>query len=166
MREVVFYRTESGDCPVEAFLDTLSAKQAQKVTWVMKLIEDLEVVPVKYFKKMTGTDDIWEIRIQSGNNIFRILSFVEANNLVILNHAFQKKSQKTPKKEIAIAEVGEPLIKSWSTILGAKLSISALRNLAIALLLLAFRALILIIFHPNMMRPDLIRGSLEKRIIS
>jgi phage-related protein len=104
MREVVFYRTESGDCPVEAFLDTLSAKQAQKVTWVMKLIEDLEVVPGKYFKKMTGTDDIWEIRIQSGNNIFRILSFVEANNLVILNHAFQKKSQKTPKKEIAIAE--------------------------------------------------------------
>ena len=79
-------------------------EQAQKVAWVMELIEDLEVVPVKYFKKMIGTDDIWEIRIQSGNNIFRILGFVEANNLVVLNHAFQKKTQKTPKKEIAIAE--------------------------------------------------------------
>lgn len=104
MREVIFYRTESGDCPVEEFLDALSAKQAQKVAWVMELIEDLDVVPAKYFKKMIGTDDIWEIRVQSGNNIFRILGFVEANNLVVLNHAFQKKTQKTPKKEIAIAE--------------------------------------------------------------
>lgn len=104
MREVVFYRTESGDCPVEEFLDALTAKQAQKVAWVMELIEDLEVVPVKYFKKMTGTDDIWEIRVQSGNNIFRILGYMEVNNLVVLNHAFQKKTQKTPRREIAIAE--------------------------------------------------------------
>lgn len=76
MREVVFYRTDSGDCPVEEFLDSLSAKQAQKVTWVMSLIEDLEVVPVKFFKKMTGTDDLWEIRVQSGSNIYRILGFI------------------------------------------------------------------------------------------
>jgi len=64
----------------------------------------LTFVPVKYIKKMTGTDDIWEIWIQSGNNIFRILGFAKENNLVVLNHAFQKKTQKTPKKEIAIAE--------------------------------------------------------------
>lgn len=70
----------------------------------MNLIEELEIVPVKYFKKMTGTDDIWEIRIQSGNNIFRILGFLYEQNLVVLNHAFRKKTQKTPKKEIAIAE--------------------------------------------------------------
>lgn len=76
MREVVFYRTDSGDCPVEEFLDSLSAKQAQKVTWVMSLIEDLEVVHVKFFKKMTGTDDLWEIRVQSGSNIYRILGFI------------------------------------------------------------------------------------------
>ena len=102
--EIVFYRMDSGDCPVEEFLDSLPAKQAQKVTWVMNLIEDLEIVPVKYFKKMTGTDDIWEIRVQSGNNIFRILGFIKENNLMVLNHAFQKKTQKTPRKEIAIAE--------------------------------------------------------------
>ena len=102
--EIVFYRMDSGDCPVEKFLDSLSAKQAQKVTWVMDLIEDLDIVPVKYLKKMTGTDDIWEIRVQSGNNIFRILGFIQENNVMVLNHAFQKKTQKTPKKEIAIAE--------------------------------------------------------------
>jgi len=53
---------------------------------------------------MTATDDIWEIRVQSGNNIFRILGYMKEHNLVVLNHAFQKKTQKTPKKEIAIAE--------------------------------------------------------------
>lgn len=104
MSEIIFYRTESGYCPVEEFLDTLSSKQAQKVTWVMQLVEELEIVPVKYFKKMTGTDDLWEIRVQSGNNIFRILGFLEEGHLVVLNHAFQKKTQKTPKKEIAVAE--------------------------------------------------------------
>lgn len=104
VRRIVFYRTTSGSCPVEEFLDTLSSKHARKVTWVMQLVEELEIIPVKFFKKMTGTDDLWEVRVQSGNNIFRILGFLEEDHLVILNHAFQKKTKKTPKKEIAIAE--------------------------------------------------------------
>jgi len=41
MREIIFYRTSSGKCPVEEFLDSLSAKQAQKVTWVIALVESL-----------------------------------------------------------------------------------------------------------------------------
>lgn len=104
MKEIHFYRTESGDCPVEFFLDSLNAKQAQKVIWVLQLIEELEQVPVQYFKKLVNTDDLWEVRIQVGNNIFRLLGFLEADNLVILNHGFQKKTQKTPKKQILIAE--------------------------------------------------------------
>jgi len=35
MREILFYRTKSDECPVEDFLDTLDSKQAQKVAWVM-----------------------------------------------------------------------------------------------------------------------------------
>ena len=73
----------------------------------MQLVEELEIIPVKFFKKMTGTNDLWEIRVQSGNNIFRILGFLEEEHLVVLNHAFQKKTQKTPKKEIAVAEARE-----------------------------------------------------------
>lgn len=104
MREIIFYRTESGSCPVEEFLDSLSAKHAQKATWVMQLVEELEIIPIKYFKKMTGTDGLWEIRVQSGNNIFRLFGFLEGNNIIVLNHAFQKKTQKTPKKEIQVSE--------------------------------------------------------------
>ena len=48
--------------------------------------------------------DIWEIRVQIGNNNFRILGFFQEGNLMVLNHAFAKKTQKTPRKEIEIAE--------------------------------------------------------------
>jgi len=85
-------------------LDSLSAKQAQKTAWVLQLIEELDVIPSQYFKKLVNTDDIWEIRIQLGGNIFRILGFLDGEHLVILNHAFQKKTQKTPLNEIKIAE--------------------------------------------------------------
>ena len=71
---------------------------------MLDLIEQIDIVPSKYFKKLKGTDDIWEIRVQQGNNIFRVLGFFDGNDLIVLNHAFTKKSQKIPKREIAIAE--------------------------------------------------------------
>ena len=104
MREIVFYRTSSGKCPVEEFLDSLSAKQAQKVTWVMSLVETLDVVPKQYFKKLESTDGIWEIRIDLGNDAFRLLGFMHKGNLVILTNGFAKKTQKTPASEIRLAE--------------------------------------------------------------
>ncbi len=89
---------------MEDFLDALSAKEAQKVTWVLQLVQELPVVPTSYFKKLKNTDDIWEVRVNSNSNSYRILGFFDGNNLIILNHAFQKKSQKTPKQDIKIAE--------------------------------------------------------------
>jgi len=70
----------------------------------LQLIEELEVIPTTYLKKLVNTDDIWEIRVQVGGNIFRLLGFFSGDNLVVLNHGFQKKTQKTPSKEIKIAE--------------------------------------------------------------
>ncbi len=104
MREIRFYRSESGACPIEEFLDSLSGKQSQKVAWVLQIIEEMEVIPVQYFKKLVNTDGLWEVRVQAGNNIFRLLGFLDGNQLVVLNHGFQKKTQKTPKKEIQVAE--------------------------------------------------------------
>jgi phage-related protein len=89
---------------VEEFLDSLESKQAQKVAWVLQLIEELDVVPAQYFKKLMNTDDLWEVRIQIGGNAFRILGFLEGDRLIVLNHAFQKKTQKTPKQDIKLAE--------------------------------------------------------------
>ncbi len=104
MREIIFYETESGKCPVEKFLDSLTGKQVQKISWVFRAIRELDVIPTKYFKKLKNTDDIWEVRTQVGNDIFRILGFFDGLTLVVLNHGFIKKSQKhlgmpLPKKE-------------------------------------------------------------------
>lgn len=104
MKQINFYRTSSGRCPVEEFLDSLNGKQAQKVVWVLQLIEDLDIVPRQYLKKLVNTDDIWEIRVQFGGNNFRLLGFSEGEELLILTSGFAKKTQKTPPQEIATAE--------------------------------------------------------------
>lgn len=104
MREIEFYRTESSSCPVEVFLETLSNKQFEKVAWVLRLVKEFERVPKEYYKKLKNSDDIWEVRIQFGNNIFRILGFFDGNKLVVLTNGFAKKSQKVPKQEIDLAE--------------------------------------------------------------
>jgi len=103
-RTVIFYKTADGKCPVQEFLDSLSGKVAQKVLWTLSLLEDLEIVPSIYFKKLTGTNEIWECRIQYGSNIYRIFCFFDSYSVVVLTHGFAKKSQKTPSREIGRAE--------------------------------------------------------------
>ena len=103
-RAIRFYKTVDGKCPVQDFLDALPGKVAQKVVWVLRLLEDIEMVPAIYFKKLVGTEDIWECRIQFGSNAYRMFCFFADNSVVILTHGFIKKSQKTPKSEIEKAE--------------------------------------------------------------
>jgi len=78
---------------------------------VLHLFEYSKRVPKEYFKKLSGTSGIWEVRFQSGSNIFRLLGFIfrllgfiDNGRFVVLTNGFQKKSQKTPKNEIQIAE--------------------------------------------------------------
>jgi phage-related protein len=104
MKVINFYRSESGKSPVEEFLDDLSSKQAKKVIWVLNMVEEHINVPSKYFKKMINTDDLWDVRVNLGSNIFRILCFFDGSEIIILAHAFQKKTQKTPRQAIKIAE--------------------------------------------------------------
>ncbi|WP_319574246.1 type II toxin-antitoxin system RelE/ParE family toxin [uncultured Desulfobacter sp.] len=82
----------------------MSDTQVTKITWVLKLIRETQNISTKYFKKLVNTDDIWEVRVRVGNNIFRLLGFIQGNELIILTTSFQKKTQKTPKKEIKLAE--------------------------------------------------------------
>lgn len=103
-KTVIFYRTVDGKCPVQEFLDSLPSKAAQKVTWVLNLVEDIALLPSTYFKKMVGTEEIWECRIQLGSNAYRIFCFLDGNSVVVLTHGLIKKTQKTPQREIERAE--------------------------------------------------------------
>jgi phage-related protein len=104
MKRINFYKTESGISPIEEFLDTLNDKQVKKILWVLKLIQEFDRIPVQYFKKLANTDNIWEVRVTIAGNIFRILCFFDDKELIILTNSFQKKTQKTPRNEIKIAE--------------------------------------------------------------
>lgn len=72
----------------------------EKIEWTLNLIRVIHQVPEKYFKHMEGTEGLYEIRVDIGTNSYRIFSFFDKGNLVVLGNAFQKKSQKTPKQEI------------------------------------------------------------------
>jgi phage-related protein len=82
----------------------LDDSQARKVLWVLRLMRELDPIPSNYFSKLVNTDDIWEVRVQYGGNIFRLLGFFDDAKLIILTHGFQKKTQKTSKRHIELAE--------------------------------------------------------------
>jgi phage-related protein len=66
----------------------------------LNLIRITRQVPEKYFKHLEGTKGLFEIRVVVGSNIYRIFSFFDKGNLVVLGNAFQKKTEKTPKQEL------------------------------------------------------------------
>jgi len=103
-KTIRFYRTVDGKCPVQQFLDSLPGRVAQKVTWVLNLVEDLDIVPSTYFKKLVSTEGIWECRIQLGSNTYRIFCFFDGNSIVVMTNGLTKKTQKTPQREIDRAE--------------------------------------------------------------
>jgi phage-related protein len=97
-RELFFYKNYFA-----IFFHTQTKKVQNKILWTFRIIEELEKIPEVYFKHIESTDGLYEIRVQVGNNIFRIFCFFDDLNIVIVGHGFQKKTSKTPKKEIDLA---------------------------------------------------------------
>jgi phage-related protein len=97
-RKIVFFKSY-----FQNFFNQQSKKVKEKIVWTFDLIEDLQRVPETYFKHIEDTDGLYEIRVQLGNDIFRIFCFFDKGNLVVLANGFQKKTQKTSKKEIELA---------------------------------------------------------------
>lgn len=71
-----------------------------KIAKIIEAIELLPVIPSNYLKFIENTDGLYEVRIQLGSDIFRVFCFFDGNKFVILLSGFQKKTQKTPHREI------------------------------------------------------------------
>jgi phage-related protein len=87
----------------EHFLDfykELDLNVKSKIQYVFELIKQVERVPLKFLSPMTGYDGLFEIRVEYQSNIYRIFCCFDKGKLVVLFNGFQKKTQKTPKKEI------------------------------------------------------------------
>lgn len=82
------------------FVKSLSEKMQDKVVKTIQYVETLQIVPEKYLKHIEGTRGLYEIRVKFSNNIVRVFCFFDGEKMVILLSGFQKKTQKTPQKEI------------------------------------------------------------------
>lgn len=100
--QVIYYISPSGNNPVKDFIDDIDSKRKTKILRLLFHIEEygLQAV-IPHIKKLSGTP-LWEIRVL-GQDSMRILFVTRVGNRVILLHAFYKKTQKAPAREIAIA---------------------------------------------------------------
>jgi phage-related protein len=99
IREIFYYKNYYLD-----FFNNLKPEVQKKLNWTLQLLSTIDRVPEKYFKHLTGSSGIFEIRVEVGSDIFRVFSFFDKGKLIILLNGFQKKSQKTPKNELELAE--------------------------------------------------------------
>ncbi len=99
IREIFYYKNYYLD-----FFETLKPEVKKKLNWTLQLISTIDRVPKKYFDHMIGSNGIFEIRVEVGTDIFRVFSFFDKGKLIILLNGFQKKTQKTPKNELELAE--------------------------------------------------------------
>lgn len=79
-------------------------KVKEKIGYVFKIIKTVNIIPEKFLKHIEGTEGLYEIRVQVDSNIYRIFCCFDKSNLVVLFNAFQKKTNRTPKQEIELAE--------------------------------------------------------------
>jgi phage-related protein len=94
-RTIIFYKDHFRD-----FFNEQNDRVREKIIWTLDLISELPRVPESFLKHIENTNGLYEIRIQTGSDIFRIFCFFDKGRLVVLANGFQKKTQKTPGREI------------------------------------------------------------------
>jgi len=94
-REIIFFQNYFID-----FYITQDLSVQETIEYIFKVIRTVDRIPGKFLKHIEGTDGLYEIRIKTGSDIYRIFCCFDSGRLVILFNGFQKKSDKTPKKEI------------------------------------------------------------------
>ena len=99
IREIIFYKDH-----FDVFFEPLTQKVKDKIDEVLFMITIIERIPTKFFKNIENVKGLFEIRIEYESNIYRIFCCFDKGNLVVLFNGFQKKTQKTPTKELEKAE--------------------------------------------------------------
>jgi len=99
---VAFYENADEGCPVQAFLDALDNKRRAKLLAIIRLLEEQgPTVPFPYSSQVRGK--IRELRAHYGDDQYRILYFGAPGRVFVLLHAFEKRSEKIPEREVRTA---------------------------------------------------------------
>ena len=99
---ILFYVDDSGNEPVAAFLGSLDLKTQARFAWS---IEQLRLRNVQAREPLVRhlEGKLWEVREESQTNIYRLLYFFFTEHRIVFLHGFQKKSRRTPRREIVTA---------------------------------------------------------------
>lgn len=102
---VEFYTDASGYCPVQEFLDSLSAKDSARVVRAMNLLEEFGLaLSSPYVKHLTSYGKLWELRVPAGKNDYRVFYFAHTGERFIMLHGIRKRTRKTPKCDLETAQ--------------------------------------------------------------
>jgi phage-related protein len=97
-----FYLDERGNSPVEEFLESLDTKTQARFLWSMKQLEARNVLAREpLVRHLEGR--LWELREESKTNIYRLIYVFFAERRIVYLHGFQKKTRRTPPRELTIA---------------------------------------------------------------
>ncbi len=86
------------------FFQALPISVRVKINEVLLFVQCVEMVPPQFLKKIIGVKGLFEIRVMAGSDIYRIFCCFDAGRVILLLNGFQKKDQKTPKREIEKAQ--------------------------------------------------------------
>lgn len=100
---IKFYTDSEAKSSVIEWFEAQDAKTKAKFIWVFDLLEESGIdVGMPHVKPLE--DKLYEVRIRVDKNAYRIIYFLHTGQQFILLHGFQKKSQKTPTKELKLAK--------------------------------------------------------------
>jgi len=94
-RQLILFRSYFYD-----FFEAQPDKVKSKIDYVLFLIRISEKIPKKFFEQITDYEGLYAIRIEFESNNYRVFCCFDAGNLIVLFNGFQKKTMKTPKKEL------------------------------------------------------------------
>lgn len=98
----VFYIADGGHSPVADFILMQDERTQARFRWAIEQLRARNISAREpLVKHIEGK--LYELRIDSERNAYRVLYFTFAGRRIILLHGFQKKTQKTPQREIAVA---------------------------------------------------------------
>jgi phage-related protein len=106
-RKIIFYENHFID-----FYQKQDQGVKRKIQYVLELVKQVERVPEKFLKHLTGTQGLYEIRVEYQSSIYRIFCCFDEGQVVILFNGFQKKTAKTPQVALEKAAL---LMKEYFT---------------------------------------------------
>lgn len=100
----MYYKAASGRVPVREFIEEQEAEVQVKIFEDLERLVEFNVrLGYPYIEKVEGRD-FWELRTRVARDIYRTFYFAHTGRKFVLLHAYQKKSQKAPKRELDTAE--------------------------------------------------------------